>query len=250
VNDAHGDLINLALVLQDAKWGSWLYRKLRRTLVHEELHKISRVQTMDPRTWMPLRVRPDVGEDDAKRAYWWFVNCWLGRNGVIGTKGYNQHFCARYTANGGIQGVRFAAAVDSIPAWRRRLRQVTILGPRDGFELLERIEDQEGVAIYCDPPYLPQTRGTNHGSARYVHDFEPEDHERLAQLLRRFQRARVVVSYYDHPSLSELYPSWSMQRIEVSKGLSVQGRRGSKDVRVTEVLIVNGPLIGLDRELF
>jgi hypothetical protein len=64
--------------------------------------------------------QPMIEEEDARRAYWFFITSWLGRNGVIGTKSGNNHFCTRYTANGGIQGVRFVSAVDSIPAWRPR----------------------------------------------------------------------------------------------------------------------------------
>lgn len=190
VNDLHGDLINLARCLQHPEHGTWLYRQLRRTLVHEDLF------------WEAAehcKVRGSLIEQevlDPQRALWFFVCSWLGRNGVIGTKQYNCNFCVRYTSNGGIQGTRFVAAVDSIPAWRRRLREVTILR-RDGFDLLERIEDKEGTVIYCDPPYVVK-------GATYVHDFESDDHARLAKALGRFQSCRVVVSYYAHPQLADL----------------------------------------------
>ena len=243
-NDLHGDLILLALVLQHDRWGPWLYRQLRRTLPSEEMHHVSRAQVQDPPVWSPLRIDPfRLEEKDARRAFWFFINSWLGRNGVIGTKENNNHFCVRFTTNGGIQGTRFASAVDSIPAWRRRLREVTILR-RDGFELLERIEDQPGTAIYCDPPYLEK-------GATYIHDFTAADHDRLAACLARFERARVVLSYYDHPRLAELYPAGRWERIDCSraKSLSVQGQRGSKSERAPEVLLVNGPVAG-DADLF
>ena len=63
------------------------------------------------------------------------------------------------------------------------LRSVTILN-RDGFQLFERVEDAEGVAIYCDPPYLVK-------GASYIHDFAATDHQRLADLLRRFKKTRT-----------------------------------------------------------
>jgi DNA adenine methylase len=77
--------------------------------------------------------------------------------------------------------------------------------------------------------------------AKYVHDFEASDHERLAKLLGRFRRSRVVVSYYDHPSLADLYPGWTQRKIVVSKALSVQGQRGGTAKKATEVLLLNGP---------
>lgn len=118
--------------------------------------------------------------------------------------------------------------------WRRRLRNVTILR-RSAFDLLPRIDDAPGTAIYCDPPYLAK-------GAKYVHDFTAEDHARLAELLRRFTKARVVVSYYEHPRLAELYPDWRCERIEVTKALVSQGQRDKGGAtKAVEVLLTNEP---------
>lgn len=240
VNDLHGDLVNLALVIQHAKWGPWLYRQLRRTLVHESLFRRFSADLLLQPTW-PEIGPSGVGEADAKRAYLWFVCSWLGRNGVSGTREYNNSFCVRYTRNGGIQGTRFASAFESIPAWRRRLSQVTILR-RDAFQLLERIDDQSGTAIYCDPPYLSK-------GATYIHDFNPDQHGYLALLLRRFQRARVVVSYYEHEQLASLYPGWTVLPCPIAKGLAMAGKRGSTRQMAPEVLLINGPAYG-EADLF
>ncbi len=205
VNDLHGDLINLARVIQDGTLGPQLYRRLRRTLMHETLHReaASRQNSRGYIADCPA---------DLDAAYDYFLCAWLGRNGVAGTASYNQGFCVRYTANGGHAAKRWSSVVDSIPAWRRRLRNVTILC-RDAFGLLPKIDDREGTAIYVDPPYLVK-------GAKYVHDFTDADHGRLAAELARFRKARVVVSYYDHPRLAELYPGWTVRRIEVSKAMA------------------------------
>jgi len=50
----------------------------------------------------------------------------------------------------------------------------------------------------------------------------------------------VVVSYYDHPRLAELYPGWTKVSIEVSKALAHQGRRGANDKKAIECLLING----------
>jgi DNA adenine methylase len=236
VNDLHGDLVNLARVIRDDRLGAVLYRRLRRTLLSRNLFEESAAV---------IRVAPGPDAVDVDRAYHWFVVSWFGRNGVAGTANYNAGFCVRYTANGGHAAKRFASAVESIPAWRRRMRGVTILSD-DGLELVDRIEDSPGTAIYCDPPYLVK-------GARYVHDFADKDHVRLATLLRRFRRARVVVSYYDHPRLAGLYPGWTKRTFEVSKAMAHQGRRGGNDTRAVEVLLFNGPShagIGAGRPLF
>jgi DNA adenine methylase len=244
VNDLHGDLINLARVVQSAEHGPPFYRRLRRTLASEEAFLAAAAALCEP--------APGGDGVDPERAYAYFLASWLGRNGVAGTtvggpRGAGHSFCVRFTANGGQPAKRLGSAVDSIPAWRRRLRGVTILR-RDGFEVLAKVDDADGVAIYVDPPYLRETRSGFQGAggtSRYLHEFRPEDHARLAGALARFRRARVVVSYYDHPRLAELYPGWSVRRFDVNKAVANASKRGGKgDARAVEVLLVNGPLHG------
>lgn len=222
VNDLHEDLFNLAMVIQDRGQCSDLYKRLRHVLVCEKYIDESRERLQEP-----LKRGVD-------RAFWYFINSWIGRNGTAGTKAYNQHFCRRFTKTGGAPAVRYISAVQSIPAWWRRLQRVAILN-MDAFEILEKVEDQETMAMYVDPPYFTI-------SDYYLHDFADQDHIQLATLLRRFKRARIVLSYYDHPKLSELYPDWYQEKIEVSKALSHQGKRGKNDVRAVEVLLCNQPI--------
>jgi len=230
VNDLHADLINLARVIQDSKLAPQLYRRLHRTLMHEQLHREA-AERYKNRGYHSENDVPDID-----RAYDYFLCAWLGRNGVGGTKSYNQGFCVRYTANGGHAANRWQSVIKSIPAWRRRLASVTIL-QRDAFELLERIDDKRGTVIYVDPPYLE--KGT-----KYIHDFGDGDHERLAGLLSGFTEARIVVSYYNHPKLKDLYPDWGRVEVTVTKSLSNQNKRGNKNkgTKTIEVLLVNGPL--------
>lgn len=234
VNDLHGELINLARVIRDEQLGAKLYRRLRRSWMSRDL-QVEVAERCKARKNAPAEEVPSLD-----RAYDYFLASWMGRNGVSGTNSYNQKFCLRFTKNGGHAAKRLASAVESIPAWRRRMRNVTILND-DAFSLLERIEDAKGVAIYCDPPYLVK-------GAKYVHDFSASDHVRLAELLHRFKRTRVVVSYYDDPRLDELYPGLRKRSIAASKALVNQGRRDAGGAVVApEVLFVNS---GSQGELF
>lgn len=231
VNDLFGDLVNLARVIQDEVLGMKLYRRLRRTLMHETLHQ----EAAD--RWKERGYAP-AGELDLDRAFDYFLCAWMGRNGVAGTGSYNQGFCVRYTKNGGHAAKRWESVVDSIPGWRRRLRRVTILS-RDAFDVLDRIEDAEGVVIYLDPPYVVK-------GASYIHDFKEGDHARLAASVGRFKRTRVVVSYYAHPLLEDLYAGWTVVDCEMNKALSNQLRadlrRGeAKPGKAPEILLINGP---------
>lgn len=223
VNDLHGDLINLARTVQDEDEGPRLYRRLRRTLFSQAQHEQS-----------AAFIREEKYFATPERAYHYFIASWAGRNGVSGTSSSNQAFCVRYTNRGGHAGTRFTGAVDSIPSWRRRLRTVTILS-ECGIELCRRIADEPNAVVYVDPPYLEK-------GCKYIHDFEAHDHVNLADALNRFSQTRVVLSYYDHPRLTTLYPGWTKVDKMRSKSLVNQGKRDRSGVQAApEVLLINGP---------
>lgn len=233
VNDLHGDLINLARVIQDPRLGPALYRQVRRCWTSDGV--LANAEAV-------VRASEPGEEPNVERARLFFVSSWMGRNGEVGLKKNERGrtLSVRWTPNGGDPATRFASAVESIPAWRRRLRNVTILR-RDAFGVIGRIGDDAGTAIYCDPPYIVK-------SDEYLHDFPPaffgEDaHDRLAELLQSFRRARVVVSYYDHPRLASLYPEdrWRRLRFDIAKSMSHAWRRGDNGKRAVEVLLINGP---------
>ena len=90
---------------------------------------------------------------------------------------------------------------------------------RSIFDVIPKIEDKVGTLIYVDPPYLVK-------SARYIHDFKLEQHQRMHQLLSRFRRTRVVVSYYPHPEICTLYESWGRHDIPVTKRLGAASDTG------------------------
>lgn len=226
INDLHGELVNLARVVQHPMLAAKLHKRLRRTMMHETLH----VEAAE--RWKARGIQPAPDVPDSDRAYDYFLCCWLGRNGVAGTQSYNQGFCVRYTANGGHAAKRFRSTVESIPAWWERLRNVTVLN-RDGFALLDRIEDEPKTVIYLDPPYVVK-------GAKYTHDFSAEDHARLAEAVKRFRRAQVLISYYDHSQVRELYDGWKFHEFPTTKALVNQGMRDRSGATVApEVVIVN-----------
>jgi len=239
VNDLHGDLINLAKVIQGPECGDF-YERVNRCLVGD--HMIDEVREI-------RQQERDLEPIDA--AFWYFVESWMGRNGVAGTqrcrgKGYS--LAVRWTAGGGSPSIRFDSAVDSIPAWHERLKNVVIL-QRDAFEIIPRCEDSAHTAIYVDPPYVSDTRSGYHGSggqSRYEHEFGHngdlfgDDHGRLCDDLAKFQKARVVVSYYDCPRVRELYQGWEFIDCSRNKNLHTQNGRGSRQQTAPEILIVNG----------
>lgn len=226
VNDLNGEVTNLARTIADDALYERLLGRLRRTLMSEQLHREAAER------WRSRGIVPAPDVPDFERAYDYFLCAWLGRNGVAGTQSYKQGFCARYTANGGHAAKRFASAVESIPAWHQRLRNITILN-KDGFEVIGKIEDEPRTVIYLDPPYVVK-------GAKYLHDFAPQDHTRLRDAAARFRRAQVIISYYDHPTVRELYAGWRFIECPMSKALVNQGmQKKGVGVVAPEVLIVN-----------
>lgn len=112
LNDLHGDIINLARVVQSDELAPRLFDRLNRTLVHEDLlADADQVVRFD---------EPEDGPGNLDRAVAFFVACWMGRNGEAGLlkSERGRTLALRFAPNGGAPGQRFAAAVESIPAYR------------------------------------------------------------------------------------------------------------------------------------
>lgn len=248
VNDLHGNVINLARVIQREDTAVKMFDRVQRTMMHEDLFNDAAARFRE-RGNVPASDEPDF-----ERAYDYLISSWLGRNGVAGTSSYNQGFCVRYTANGGHAAKRFRSVAESIPAWYDRLRNVTCLN-RNARDTIPRIDDHESTVIYLDPPYVEK-------GASYVHDFAPASatakgkskdangtplmtHPELRELLGRFKKARIIVSYYDHPIVRELYAGWTLVRPRVTKSLVNQGmgEKGGDVQLAPEILLINGPSI-------
>lgn len=229
VNDLHEDLINLALVVANPLQAERLYGMVSRTLYHEDLLRMAKDLLTN---WQ--------GGDSVERAYWYLVFSWMGLNGTSGQplSHIGGSFAIRYSTKGGNGATRWSSVCDSIPDWHQRLVGVQILS-RDAFEVIGRIDDAAGTAIYCDPPYIAK-------GGKYVHDFAAEDHARLAAALRRFTKARVVVSYYEHPLLADLYAGWGKldsSYLRIAKSMVNGGMRDETGrTEAPEILLVNGDI--------
>ena len=244
VNDLHNDLTNLAWVLQDQAMAVDLYDRITRVLFSESFIRA---------IWKDL-AESEFESPCSDRAFKYLVFSWAMRNGVSGTarmRGNGFQMATRFTPGGGSPTVRFRSAIESIPEWHDRLRNVVILN-RDGLKLLDRFEDSEKLAIYADPPYMPETRSgyeSSGATSRYEHEFDHnnpmfgDDHLELKETLSRFKKARVVVSYYDCDRLRRLYDGWNFIKLNAKKMIKQQNARGRHHTEAPEVLIVNGEVL-------
>jgi DNA adenine methylase len=238
INDLHEELMNLVLVLADRDKAADLYDRVDRVVCHQGMMELAREHVR--------RTEDEPPTADVTRAYWYFTFSRLHRSGVAGTPlGTAGGFAKRFSPGGDVT-TRFRSAVESIPFWHRRLQDAEITWGC-GFELLAKVKDRPGTSLFIDPPYVQK-------GSRYEHDFEPQDHHRLAELLRRFRRARVVLSYYSHPLVNELYRDWGRldsDQLGVQKKMLSAGMRDRTGVtQAPEVLLVNGEIFGRQGELF
>lgn len=87
----------------------------------------------------------------------------------------------------------------------------------DAADLIERMATAPDVVVYADPPYLAETRRgrDRQRPADYLHDMGmPEDHARLAEVLRATP-ATVILSGYPSPLYEDLYDGWHTMDIPV-----------------------------------
>lgn len=228
VSDLHGDLINLARCVRDSVASKKLREQVRLMWCGDDELRLANAELK----------RTNCTDDlDVDRAATYFCASWISRSGEAGLRKSKTttKLCVRWSNTGGSAGTRWSNAVHSIAAWHRRLQAVVVLR-RDGFAVLEKIADEADAVIYCDPPYLAK-------SDKYEHDFSPDEHERLASLLHRFKKARVVLSYYDHPLLKDLYPRWSIQDCSRLKNLGNTNLNRPKAL-APEVLLINQKVNG------
>lgn len=245
VNDLHELTHNLATVLSTPESAAEIAERLAVGLCHESAMRESAAY-----------IDTHLGErGDGKLGFHFGLAfhhlrfSWLHRSGMAGTEidwsAVAGGFAARWTSSGGDPAARFAAMRESIPGWWSRIQRTTFLC-RDAIDVLAKVPDKPGVAIYLDPPYL---RGSRSGG-EYAVDFEDasgglreheDDHARLAAAARRFGNARVAVSYYDDERLARLYPErdgWRAAALARNRNLS-NARQGSEGADSPEVLVCN-----------
>lgn len=243
-NDLSGDAVNLCWVLQSPRWHE-LQDRLERTPYAEALHNWARSEETEGGA---LPAGPDdVRDEHIAWAWRVLVRDWQGRNGTAGTKRTNITHAKRYTPDGGGGVQRWLSVVNSVSGWRERLMHIQVVRS-DAFDLVSKYADDPRVCLYVDPPYVRATRGRG-GTSTYNHDVPTTDeaerawHARLAAALGRFKRARVVVSYYDHPWLRELYEGWTWRALKSRSTQANASRRGQEGgpQGAAEWLIINGP---------
>ena len=119
----------------------------------------------------------------------------------------------------------------SKPDWVEHFLRITDVENMDFQEVIEKYDGPK-TYFYTDPPYW---KTENYYSN---HDFDRDDHERLADCLKNIQ-GKFSLSYYDFVLLSEWFPKeeYKWERKEFAKAAAA--KKGKTQNMGEELLIMN-----------
>ena len=81
----------------------------------------------------------------------------------------------------------------------------------DAAKILPALDITQDTLVYCDPPYVPDTRRR---ARVYRHDYDEDDHERLLAVLSAIP-ARIILSGYPSDLYDRLLEGWSVTELTV-----------------------------------
>jgi DNA adenine methylase len=119
----------------------------------------------------------------------------------------------------------------SKPGWIDHFVKISDVRNLD-FEDVIKEFDSDKTYIYLDPPYW---KTENYYSN---HDFDRNDHERLANVLKEVQ-GKFSLSYYDFPQLHEWYPENEYRWERKNFVKAAAAKKGKKQTIGEELLIMN-----------
>jgi DNA adenine methylase len=119
----------------------------------------------------------------------------------------------------------------SKPDWVEHFLKITEVENMDFADVITKY-DSPTTYIYLDPPYWKTENYYNN------HDFDREDHERLAKVLHNV-KGKFSLSYYDFELLHEWFPEeqYRWERKEFAKAAAA--KKGTKQNMGEELLILN-----------
>jgi DNA adenine methylase len=119
----------------------------------------------------------------------------------------------------------------SKPDWVEHFLRISHIENLDFQEVIEKY-DSPSTYIYLDPPYWKTENYYNN------HDFDREDHERLANVLNSV-KGKFSLSYYNFELLHEWYPEDKFRWEKKEFAKAAAAKKGVKQNMGEELLILN-----------
>lgn len=145
------------------------------------------------------------------------------------------------------EGVHCARSWDNYPEALRviveRLRGV-VVEHQPAEQLIARYTNPNCL-IYCDPPYVFETRSVRYGGHAYRHEMTDDQHEVLAGLLCK-SPCMVAISGYPSDIYERLYKGWERRD---GKAHAFGANQGQRSKRVECLWLNPAAIAGLDQRL-
>ena len=215
VNDLHGGLTNFWRVLQ----GEETFARFGRI-----------VETMpfgEAEYERAVRSLKGSDGDPVQRAVWFFVACrQLLAGRMMSFTGVTKTRTRRGTNN---EVSAWLTAVEGLPAVHDRLKRVLILN-RPALDAIRK-EDGPSTLLYCDPPYLHETR---EAPDAYRHEMTAEQHRGLLEVLKAV-KGKVMLSGYPSAMYDDALSGWIRHEYDLPN----HAAGGDSKRRMTECLWCN-----------
>jgi DNA adenine methylase len=207
-NDLDNRIVNFFRVLRDKKKFNELIRLLNLT-------PYSRKEFEDI-------ITEEETNDPVKNAWRFFVTCRqaIGGLGMSKLTVSSWAMSLRTRREMAEPVSKYLSAIEGIQEIAERFRTVAIEN-MDAIKLIKKYDCQEAL-IYCDPPYLPETRyGANANT--YAFEMSYEDHEALLNALNDC-KSHVIISGYHSDLYDMKLQGWRMDSIEGKSHIANSGQ--------------------------
>jgi len=119
------------------------------------------------------------------------------------------------------------------PKWQKMFESITNVENLDFEDVINKYDSPE-TYIYADPPYYIVGEGNYYSN----HDFNRQDHQRLADVLKK-TKGKWSLSYYDFPQLSEWFPKDEYVWASKQFAKAAAAKKGVSQNMGEELLIMN-----------
>ena len=117
--------------------------------------------------------------------------------------------------------------------WQKMFERIDLVENLDFEDLIKKYDGPTSY-FYTDPPYYIVGEGNYYSN----HDFDRNDHERLANTLKNIQ-GKFSLSYYDFPLLSEWFPKDQYKWESKLFAKAAAAKKGKSQNMGEELLILN-----------
>lgn len=113
--------------------------------------------------------------------------------------------------------------IDQLPLISNRLKNVLLFN-KNAIDIIKSFDDQNTL-LYCDPPYLKETRVSPDAYGEY--EMTDEQHEELYKTIRKF-KGKVIISGYLSELYKDLYSEWKCYKYKIPNHSSQQKKKPIK----------------------